>query len=322
MSTPSDMPDRPPVEIVRAYLELVRAPNIFTAMADVVMGFLFANPFIRSDQHLILAVLVCASSCLYAAGMVLNDVFDVDIDRRERPGRPIPSGMIPLATAARLGWGLLGAGVVLAGAAAALAGSLTTALVAVLLAACIVFYDRILKRTPLGPLGMGACRMLNVLLGMSTLGASGRLAPWGPSHWLAAGAIGIYIAGVTWLARGEATRGNRWQLTLSTLVLLGGIAALFALPPWVESPAPLLVVAPQRWYILIAVLGGFTALRCFQTVAEPEPDVIQAAVKHCILSLVFLDAAICYVVADLQGAIIVLAFLIPTFLLGRWIYST
>jgi hypothetical protein len=50
--------------------------------------------------------------------------------------------------------------------------------------------------------------------------------------------------------------------------------------------------------------------------------VVQAVVKHCILSLVILDAAICYVTCDIRGAVIVIALLIPTMLLGRWIYST
>jgi hypothetical protein len=318
MTTPTHSArNRPPIEMLRAYLELVRAPNLFTAMADVVAGFLFANPFLTSDQNLVLALLACASSCLYAAGVALNDVFDADLDSHERPERPIPSGRIPLATARRIGWGLLGAGIILAGAAAALAGTARTALVGLLLAACIVLYDRFLKRTPLGPLGMGTCRMLNILLGMSATALS-----WGTGHWWAAGAIGVYIAGVTWLARNEAGRASRWQLTLATLVILAGIASLSLLPRWVDRPVPLVIEDPKRWYLLIGVLTAYTALRCFQTVAEPETRVVRAAVKHCILSLVILDAVICYLVWDVRGAIAVFAFLIPAKALGQWIYST
>ena len=33
--------------------------------------------------------------------MVLNDVFDYDIDRAERPKRPLPSGRVPRAQPAR-----------------------------------------------------------------------------------------------------------------------------------------------------------------------------------------------------------------------------
>lgn len=318
MSTSPDSPtNRPPQEIFRAYLELVRAPNVFTAMADVVAGFLFANPFMTSDQGLILALLVGASSCLYAAGVALNDVSDADLDFLERPERPIPSGRIPLAVARRLGHGLLVAGVILAGTAAGLAGTPRTGILGLVLAGCIVLYDGALKRTPLGPLAMGACRTLNMLLGMSAC-----LLPWGPGHWLAAASIGVYIAGVTWLSRGETGAASRWQLALATVVIVAGIAMLLVLPSLVESCVPLLQIEPLRWYLLIGVLGTFTALRCLQTVAEPEPEVIQAAVKHCILSLVILDAAICFVVWGVQGAIVVILFLAPVLLLGRWIYST
>ena len=42
-------------------------------------------------QSGIVLLLVGASSCLYLAGMVLNDYFDRDKDAQERPARPIPS---------------------------------------------------------------------------------------------------------------------------------------------------------------------------------------------------------------------------------------
>ena len=39
--------------------------------------------------------------------MVLNDAFDIDLDREEQPYRPLPSGRISLAAARWLGWNLL-----------------------------------------------------------------------------------------------------------------------------------------------------------------------------------------------------------------------
>ena len=69
--------------------------------------------------------------------------------------------------------------------------------------AAVVLYDGLLKRTPFGPLGMGACRLLNVLLGMSL--AAG---PWGLFHGQVALAVGTYITGVTWFARSEATESR------------------------------------------------------------------------------------------------------------------
>ena len=40
---------------------------------------------------------------LYAAGMALNDLFDLEIDRAERPARPLPSGRVSPAFAAWIG---------------------------------------------------------------------------------------------------------------------------------------------------------------------------------------------------------------------------
>ena len=72
------------------YLRLVRLPNVFTALADVTMGFLFVHHTLQPLA--VFLPLAAASALLYSAGMVLNDVWDVELDRRERPERPLPSG--------------------------------------------------------------------------------------------------------------------------------------------------------------------------------------------------------------------------------------
>src|SRR6266496_4496406 len=88
-----------------AYAQLIRLPNVFTAMADIFMGFWFTHETL--SPVCIFLLLLLSSSCLYTAGMVLNDVFDVQRDRRERPQRPIPSGRVTLKVATRLGWALI-----------------------------------------------------------------------------------------------------------------------------------------------------------------------------------------------------------------------
>ena len=69
------------------WLRLMRLPNVFTAIADVTMGYLFVHSSVGVPERL--ACVVLASASLYLAGMVLNDVFDVEIDARERPFRPL-----------------------------------------------------------------------------------------------------------------------------------------------------------------------------------------------------------------------------------------
>src|SRR5438128_3643671 len=99
----------------RVYAQLVRLPNVFTAMADIGLGWCGAlasgAPAARWPA---LLLLLASSSCLYSGGMVWNDFFDVEQDRRERPFRPLPSGRISRRRAGFLGAACLAAGLALA----------------------------------------------------------------------------------------------------------------------------------------------------------------------------------------------------------------
>ena len=212
-----------------------------------------------------LGLLAAASGLLYAAGMVLNDVFDLPSDRIERPERPLPSGRISLHTARWLGWELLLAGTTLTWVLARATQSFWPGVVGTFLAGTVVLYDAGIKRTLLGPLAMGACRGLNVLLGMSVLpGIVGVLHPpevsreLEPEHWLIAAAIGLYVTGVTWLARNESARSDRRQLAAASLVMLAGIGLLAWLPRWLSRPQ----VDPVGWCLCIGLVLFWLGERC------------------------------------------------------------
>lgn len=311
-------PDARP-SLLRSYLQLFRAPNVFTALADILLGFLITHFSLQPVGPLVLLLL--ASALLYTAGMVLNDVFDIRQDTRERPQRPLPSGRIGIGTAATLGFGFLIGGIIAGWSASLATGQLYSGAVATLLALCVLSYDMFLKRTPLGPLGMGACRLLNVLLGMSLLGAE-----WAPLHWLIATAIGIYIVGVTWFARTEAAVSSRWQLAGALLVMLVGIGALGGMPHASSFPTPLVsqvqIGNPGQWPFFIALLGATILWRPLVAVIQPTPPLVQAAVKQCILSLIVLDSIACFAIRGMGYSLLIVALLIPTLILGRWIYST
>ena len=306
-----------PAAMLRAFLELLRVPNLFTAMADVAMGVLFVTPLVGMNDTIALAALMGASCLLYASGVVLNDVFDVRLDARQRPERPIPSGRMPLGLARILGWLLLLGGMTLGWTGAAVVGQWGPGLVALLLAACIVLYNASLKATPLAPVVMGACRSLNVLMGMSVLAT-----PWQFHHGLVAAAIGVYIAGITWFARTEAERSRRLPLMLATLVMLAGIAMLTLLP-WTDAPlVRLLEQQPQRWYIVLSALGLLIGWRFIRAVVDPSPFTVQMAVQHGILSLIFLDAAAVFAVRDMGAAVAILLLLLPATLASRAVRVT
>ena len=153
-----------------AYLRLFRVSNVFTAMADVLMGFLVAHQVLTPWQPLV--CLLLASVCIYTAGMVLNDVYDIEIDRVERPERPLPAGDISWSWARRLGFLLLGIGAL----AALASGAWTLALVegwlawrggliALLLVGSVLLYDGVLKKTSRCTLGNGRVSVFQRLVG-------------------------------------------------------------------------------------------------------------------------------------------------------------
>ncbi len=299
-----------------AHAQLLRLPNVFTAFADICLGGAAAGYLL--DRPTAFVMLLVASGCLYCAGMAFNDFFDRHEDAKARPFRPIPSGRIAPWQAALGGSLLLAVGFVAAGLAGQTLGGddalgwSNPGWVALLVIAAVLLYDAYLKRTPLGPLGMGACRFLNVLLGLS--GAGGDLWTW-PNLHLAA-AVGVYIVGVTWFARTEETESRRTHLRLASLVMLAGVLLGLTVPAHFENRT-----APIYFPYLVAAFLFYVGLPVVRAIRRPEPKPVQAAVKRAILGLVVLDAVLATAFVGLPGLLILLL-LPPAMLLGKWVYST
>ena len=225
----------------RAFLELLRLPNVFTAAADVMMGFLVVQGTFQ--DYSTLARLVLTSCCLYLMGMVFNDLYDRQIDAKERPERPIPSGRVSLGVARLTGVVLLCIGLVLPMQVSWQHGLYMPFAVAWGLALLVILYDKWLKHTMLGPVAMGGCRFLNVFLGMSLMTDS-------PSamQYLIAGGVGVYVMGITLFARGEAEISNRTRLMFGVVVMLVGIAMLAISPRFIgENQEWRLAGTPAGW---------------------------------------------------------------------------
>ena len=320
------------ITMIKAYLQLFRIPNVFTAMADVTVGYLFLNPNLCPAGSF--CCLLAASCCLYTAGMVLNDVFDARVDAQQRPQRPIPSGRIGLETARRLGFGLLLIGVLFGWIGGYWVGThfhipWRSGAVATLLAVTVVLYDAVLKRTWLAPAFMGACRCLNILLGMSLspLVANGgnKVLGYTADQLVVAAGIGVFIVGVTWFARSEAVTSRRGGLVLALVVMVAGLALLISFPQWgmFDEGVRKLTMPGTVWLLLIVLLTFSIVRRCAMAILSPQPDHVQFAVKHAIMSLVLLDAAVCLAVREpVWWSVGIVLLLAPMLLLGRWIYST
>jgi len=327
-------PEPKPASRLLAYAQLFRLPNLFTAAAGVTMGYLVVHTSLAPAGMFV--CLLAASCLLYTAGMVLNDVYDLEIDARDRPHRPLPSGRISPTWAKWLGYEMLLLGLALGW----LAGYLYTGAaampwrsgaVATLLVVCILLYDIVLKRTLVAPVLMGACRMLNVLLGMSLAPRVAEAPQWNlvgfdAAQLLIAGGIGLYVVGVTWFARTEAVESRSLPLTLATGVMAAGIVLLAIFPRYTGDggPLPQITERTSQLLMLLLLLISVTILRrCLTTAFSPTPQRVQTAVGQCLLSLIVLDAAVVLaVLSPAWWAIGVLALVAPVLLLRWWIYST
>src|ERR1700722_6401540 len=78
---------------MKSWLQLFRAPNLFTVPGDPLAGWLLASAGARIFQPALAAVIL-ASLLLYGFGLALNDLMDLPEDRVQRPSRPLPSGAI------------------------------------------------------------------------------------------------------------------------------------------------------------------------------------------------------------------------------------
>lgn len=309
---------------VLPYAQLLRIPNVFTAMADIALGALVTGALPGEWPRFVLILL--ASSCFYCAGMVWNDYFDLAQDQRERPFRPLPSGRVSTRAALCLGLVLFFAGLGFAALADWRGDRFPgpSLWLAVALVAAILLYDGWLKRTRVGPIAMGACRFLNVLLGLSVAAS---IPGW---NVFLALVVGLYIVGVTWFARTEARESNQSILTSAAFVMLAALLLAFAVPV-VGVPAPrsdedsgrfLLVDLGQFVFpYLLVAFGFYLAMPMRTAILRPSPAHVQAAVKRCVLGLILLDALLAASLAGTVGLALALL-LIPSRLLGRWVYST
>jgi geranylgeranylglycerol-phosphate geranylgeranyltransferase len=87
---------------IKPYLQLVRIHNVIGSALSALMGYLVASEWHIIPVRMIVSSLVVA--LIAAGGYVINDVYDVEIDRINKPYRPIPSGIVSLQTAKNLAY--------------------------------------------------------------------------------------------------------------------------------------------------------------------------------------------------------------------------
>ena len=276
---------------LRTWLQLLRAPNLFTVPGDPLAGYLLAC---YGTVEPVFALPIFASLFFYSSGLLLNDLADLTEDRAERPARPLPSGAASRSAVFAVMLALAACGLVLC----RLAGAWPLAVGAVLLIA-IASYNLGLKRVPvIGAVNMGLCRGLSLLLGATAVSHGdltlrlmlrGRL-----DHVVVAFLlVTLFTAAVTNLARFETKSAvpgfAKW---LPAAAIAGGAVSFV---PVVNGPNRQSTIA---LFALAFLLSAQVAWRLTRDPRQPVPPMIGTLIRL----LIILQAAFCAAAGDVIGA--------------------
>jgi 4-hydroxybenzoate polyprenyltransferase len=269
------------------YLRLMRPANVVTSVADVLAGIAIAGYFVVADTGFSWAavtgpnlpflpvILLCISTIgLYSGGIIMNDVFDAKLDSVERPERPIPSGLITKNAATIFGGICFFIGIFTAG----LLGRNAQYLAVAIMICCLV-YNRFLKHSAIfGPINMGLCRGLNLLLGICIIPEQVE------QYWYLAIVPIVYIAAITMISRGEVHGGSK-----KTLYAAAGLYGLV-----IASVTYFTIQNQYSIVITIMFLAAFAAMiliPLFKAISNPIGPNIGKAVKSGVIALIIMNAA-------------------------------
>jgi len=284
---------------VGAFLKLTRFPLVFTAIADSAAGYLLTLPPPYRPEWMTLALLAATSACLYASGMVFNDVADYLRDRVLHPERPLPSKRVSMVAARRFGLLLM--------FAAGLFGCLLNFMSgqAVLVILVLIFaYNFYAKASPVpGALAMGFVRAANLTLGCLAvsppwLGAV-VVPPWDRAGYAHAILLGGYVFFLTVLSTLEEKRVDRRIFLCCTVAMAG---------------APVLSLLLARSAAAIAsasALGALLLLHALASLRSLDRAAVMRNVRWGVLAIIALDATFVMGRAGAREGLMVLALALP-----------
>ena len=284
-------------------LRLGRVSNLPTVWTNTLAGIVLAGGSVADARTVPLLV---ALSLFYVAGMYLNDAYDAEIDARERPERPIPSGEVSAETVFTAGFAMMALGLALlawVGYGAASGTGIGPVMGGLGLGAAIVMYNRRHKDSPLSPVLMGICRVLVYVT--AGLAVAYELPP---ALLIGALLLLCYLIGLTYVAKQE-TLGevrNLWPL------LFLGAPVVYALAIALETPtAALLSLAFILW---VGVALWFLWRRI--------PGDVPRAVISLIAGISLLDAVLIAGAGDLMIAWLAVLGFVLTLVLQRFVPGT
>ncbi|NIJ45529.1 4-hydroxybenzoate polyprenyltransferase [Wenyingzhuangia heitensis] len=281
---------------IEALLLIIRPANVITSIADVLAGIAIVGYLNYSgvDNTLFLhgILLSIATACLYAGGIIFNDVFDLEADKINRPERVIPSGKLSLKEAKIAGIVLFFIAIM-----ATFLVSLFSTLVALGVVVCALSYDKYAKHnTFLGPINMGMCRGLNLILGMSIITSLDA------KYYLISLLPILFVSAITLTAQKETKGKNKLAIGLAMLLDLSIVVGFLFI-------AQNFNFSLQKAGVFLAFWYGVNVVAKINAIVKNQPKLIMKAVKIAVLSLIPLNASYVAGFSSVTNALLVLCLL-------------
>jgi len=259
---------------VNPYFRLVRIHNVLGAAFGAFTGYVVGAGWEIRPLSLVEALLVV--SLVAAGGYSINDVYDLEIDRINKPDRPLPSGAISLRRATYLSYSLMGLGVMIA----VIQGGAQAA-VALLTATALVLYARDLKKTGFyGNLLVATTTALSIFYGGISYGSG----TWLDKIWIPV----VYTFLLTLSRevikgiedyRGDLIHGVRTVATRMGVERAWTIARASLISTSLISPLPLLLGFNLLYGVLLVPFLYFTARAIKAETSEQGASKARALLK-------------------------------------------
>jgi len=289
---------------LREILKLIRLWNLPTALADSFCGFFIAAGGDARAASLRAAGAMLISAFVYAAGMAWNDILDLERDRKLHPDRPLPSGRLRKKSAGRFAAALMLAALI----AGAIIGNGIVLIVLLLIVLTFLYNAWSKHKGMLGCLNMGACRFVNMSLGIAAAGGSiGDFLPYPAT-------LGIYVAAATLLSLQEESKLSR-----RGFFVMAAMPVLVLVPPGVVSilragsvPYSWLAVLPLfllGTWIFAAAAGAYDGAGEGSGAGSPN---VGSVVRVAVSGVILLDSALLLSAGRIVPAAVCVSLLIPT----------
>lgn len=275
-------------DTLRTILVLGRVSNLPTVWTNIAVGWFLCEGTWNAE----LVWVILGMSLVYVAGMTLNDAFDAKWDHEHAPSRPIPSGKIRSSSV----WAL-GSFEMLAGVVILLTLTTVHPLLTGLLVLAVLLYNALHKRWAGSVLIMGLCRAMVYLGAASAALALPSSLTFPTTLYLIAGAVVLYIAGLTLAARSEHLK-TKLQIPLLPRLLL----MLPVLLPLLSARS-----FPESTLIHVLTVAGIAVIWCWLVLMRGKlRERIPAGIAYALAGIALYDSAV-VVFADWPAAIFCLA---------------